>query len=87
MAIQLDEEDGGKILVVHVSGKLITANYDHFVPEFERHHFRDIDRLAMISEKQWQEAMPTFCKPFTKATVRYFDHAHSVEARQWFGEA
>ena len=36
MPIQLHEEDGGKILVVHVSGKLVTADYEHFVPEFER---------------------------------------------------
>jgi hypothetical protein len=36
MPIQLDEENGGKIFVVHVSGKLAKADYEHFVPEFER---------------------------------------------------
>ena len=36
MPIQLNEENGGKILVVHVSGKLAKADYEHFVPEFER---------------------------------------------------
>jgi hypothetical protein len=36
MPIQLNEENGGKILVVHVSGKLAKADYAHFVPEFER---------------------------------------------------
>ena len=36
MTIQLNEENGGKMLVVHVSGKLKKADYDHFVPEFER---------------------------------------------------
>ena len=36
MAIQLKEEDGGKLLAVHVSGKLEAADYEHFVPEFER---------------------------------------------------
>ncbi len=35
MPIQLNEEDGGKVLVVHVSGKLAAADYEHFVPEFE----------------------------------------------------
>ena len=34
MPIQLSEESGGKILVVHVSGMLIKADYGHFVPEF-----------------------------------------------------
>jgi hypothetical protein len=36
MPVQLNEEDGGKMLVVHVSGKLAKADYEHFVPEFER---------------------------------------------------
>ena len=36
MAIQLNVENGGKILVVHVSGKLAKADYEYFVPEFER---------------------------------------------------
>ena len=36
MSIQLNEENGGKLLAVHVSGKLAKADYEHFVPEFER---------------------------------------------------
>ena len=36
MPIHLLAEDGGKILVVHVTGKLITADYGNFVSEFER---------------------------------------------------
>ena len=36
MPIQLHEENGGKILAVHISGKLVKADYEHFVPEFER---------------------------------------------------
>jgi len=34
MPIQLNEENGGKILAVRVSGKLVNADY--CVPEFER---------------------------------------------------
>ena len=119
MALQLSEEDGGKLLVVHVSEKLVKADYEHFVPEFERlvqlhgklcvlfdmtnfhgwtagalwedtkfamHHFRDINRLAVVGETKWQEGMATFCKPFTKATIRYFDHAATAEARTWLNE-
>jgi len=120
MAIQLNEESGGKVLVVHVGGKLTTADYEHFVPEFERlvrqhgklrvlfdmagfhgweggalwqdikfdmKHFGDIERLAMVGETQWQHGMAAFCKPFTKATIRYFDHAEAGEARKWLAEA
>jgi hypothetical protein len=119
MPIQLNEESGGKILVVHVTGKLAKADYEHFVPEFDRlvrqhgklrvlfdmaglhgweasamwedlkfgiKHFADIERLAMIGEKKWQQGMATFCKPFTKAIVRYFDHSETAEARAWLAE-
>ena len=120
MPIQMNEENAGKILTVHVSGKLAKADYEHFVPEFERlvrlhgklrvlfdmagfhgwtagafwedtkfamHHFSDIVRLAVVGEKKWQEGMTTFCKPFTKATTRYFNHAEAEAARAWLGEA
>ena len=116
MPIQLNEENGGKTLVIHIRGKLVKADYEHFVPVFERlvrqhgklrvlfdmtgfdgwdagamwedikfdiKHFADIDRLAMIGEKKWQHGMAAFCKPFTKATIRYFDHADAAEARKW----
>ncbi len=36
MPIELHEENGGKLLVVNVRGKLAAADYEHFVPEFER---------------------------------------------------
>jgi hypothetical protein len=79
MPIQLNEENGGKVLVVHVTGKLAAADCERFVPEFER--------LAMVGKKKWQHGMATFCKPFTKATIRYFDHTAITEARKWLGEA
>lgn len=116
MPIQISEEDGGKLLNVHVSGKLTSADYDHFVPEFERlvgihgklrvlfdmtdfhgwdvgalwqdtkfavEHFADIKKIAMVGETKWQHGMATFCKPFTSASVKYFEHAQSDEARAW----
>lgn len=36
MPIQLEEENGGKLLIVHVTGKLDGTDYEQFVPEFER---------------------------------------------------
>jgi hypothetical protein len=120
MPIHLKEENAGKLLSVHVSGKLEKADYEHFVPEFERllrlhgklrvmfdmtgfhgwtagalwadtkfamHHFGDIERLAVVGEKKWQDGMATFCKPFTQATVKYFDHTATAEAQAWLSEA
>ena len=119
MSIQLNEESGGKLVVVHVSGKLAKADYEHFVPEFDRlvkqhgklrllfdmtgfhgwepgalwadikfdvKHFGDIERLAMVGETKWEHGMATFCKPFTKATIRYFTHAQATAAREWLAE-
>jgi hypothetical protein len=120
MPIRLDEEKGGKIIVVHVSGKLVKADYEQWVPEFDRlagkhekirllfdmvdfhgwdagaawedlkldvRYFDDFERIAMVGDEKWQEVMATVFKPFTKAAVRYFDHANAAEARNWLVEA
>ena len=119
MALVLNEKADGKVLEVQVSGKLTHADYEHFVPEFERlvkahgklrllfemtdfhgwgaaalwddikfdaKHFADIERLAMVGEKRWEEGMSVFCRPFTRATIRYFDHADAAAAHAWIEE-
>ena len=55
--------------------------------KFDVKHFADIERLALVGDKKWEQGMATFCKPFTKAKVRYFDHADASEARKWLEEA
>jgi hypothetical protein len=50
-------------------------------------HFADIERLAIVGETKWQQGMATFAKPFTKATIQYFDHANTTQAQQWLSEA
>ncbi len=54
--------------------------------KFDCRHFADIDRLAMIGEKRWQEWMARFCRPFTTAKIRYFEHSDSDKARLWVGQ-
>lgn len=51
--------------------------------KFDMKHFSDIDRLAMVGDKKWEAGMSDFCRPFTKASIRYFDQADIDEARQW----
>jgi hypothetical protein len=120
MTIQLNEENGGKILVVHASGKLIKSDYDQFMPDLERiigehgkvrllfdmtdfhgwdagaawedfklgvEHFADIERIAMVGEKKWQEGMAIIFKPFMRGSIRYFEHTDMAEARKWISEA
>jgi hypothetical protein len=54
---------------------------------FAQHHFRDIERLAMVGEKTWYQGMVSFCKPFTASTIRYFGRDDAAAARDWLGEA
>lgn len=49
-------------------------------------HFADIERIAMVGETRWQRCMAIFCKPFTTATVRYFDHVAIAEAHKCLAE-
>jgi len=121
MPILLNQEEGGKLLIAHVNGKLTKEDYENFASEFERlvrqhgklrllfdmtdfegwetgalweeikfdiTHFANIERLAVVGDKRWEHVMTTFFKPFTKATIRYFDHDIVVaEARKWLDEA
>ncbi len=54
--------------------------------KFDWQHFRDIERLAIVGESKWEEGMAAFCKPFTTADVRYFDHSDLPAARSWIAE-
>jgi hypothetical protein len=51
--------------------------------KFDLKHFSDIERVAMVGEKKWQQGMSLFCRPFTAARIRYFDHSALDEAREW----
>lgn len=108
--------EAGKILEIHVTGKLEKNDYERFLPrieslirahgkvrmllylhefrgwtvgalwkdiKFDMRHFNDIERLAIVGESKWQEGMAVFCKPFTTAEIKYFDHDQLPAARQW----
>jgi hypothetical protein len=116
MAIRFKDKDGGKVLEVHVSGKLAHEDYLQFVPKFEQlikqhgklrvffymtdfhgweggvfwddikfdiKHFSDIERIAMVGDKEWEKQMSLFCRPFTTAEIRYFDKINAPEAWAW----
>ena len=51
--------------------------------KFDAKHFNDIERIAMVGETKWQHGMSVFCKPFTGAKLRYYDHGAIEEARAW----
>jgi hypothetical protein len=51
--------------------------------KFDLKHWKDIERLAIVGDKKWEKGMAAFCKPFTKAEIRYFDLAQLEQAREW----
>ncbi|HLW67125.1 MAG TPA: STAS/SEC14 domain-containing protein [Gemmataceae bacterium] len=53
---------------------------------FDWKHFGHIERLALVGEKRWEAGMATFCRPFTKAAIRYFDLSDATKASEWIHE-
>ena len=49
-------------------------------------HYAHFERLALVGDRKWEARMAEFCKPFTTATVRYFDEAKATEATDWIHE-
>jgi hypothetical protein len=54
--------------------------------KFDAKHLADIERCAMVGDKQWQHVMTVFCQPFTKAKIQYFDHTEISGARKWLAQ-
>ena len=54
--------------------------------KFDLKHWRDIERLAIVGETKWEQGMATFCKPFTTAKIKYFDHTKLDDAKAWLAE-
>jgi hypothetical protein len=54
--------------------------------KFDAKHFNDIERIAFVGDKKWEETMSTFCKPFTTAKTRFFYEDQLEAARSWLRE-
>ena len=51
--------------------------------KFGLKHYSDFERIAMVGDRKWEEWIVSFCKPFTKANVKYFDKSEVVSAWMW----
>jgi hypothetical protein len=54
--------------------------------KFDAKHLADIERCAMVGDKQWQHVMTVICKPFTKAKIQYFDYTNFAGAQKWLAQ-
>jgi hypothetical protein len=116
MSLHIIENNGGNILEMEASGKLVASDFQSLESMFQRlvkqngkirvlfrmrdfhgwepvafwdevkfdlKHFGDIERLAMVGDKQWEKFLGVFGRPFTAAEVRYFDESALPAARVW----
>jgi hypothetical protein len=47
----------------------------------------DIERVALVGETKWQQAMALLSKAFTAGKIRYFDRTELDQARAWLDSA
>lgn len=57
------------------------AAWDDF--KFGVQHHSDIERIALVGDRAWEQWMAKLCKPFTHAQVRYFDALQHEAAWAW----
>ena len=51
--------------------------------KFGFYHSNDVERIAMVGEEKWQHGLALFCKPFTNAVVKFFEHCDTAKAIEW----
>ncbi len=49
-------------------------------------HYSDVERIALVGDREWEEWMAKLWKPFTKSVVRYFDISKTEQAWAWLKE-
>jgi hypothetical protein len=81
-------QDGSKLrlLVELIDFKGWTAGALWEDTKFAARHFNDIERLAVVGDAKWEKGVTVFIKPFTGASVKYFDRLDLEKARRWIRE-
>jgi hypothetical protein len=54
--------------------------------KFATKHCADVERVALVGDRKWQQWMAKICKPFTLAKLKYFDVSEIESAWQWLAE-
>ena len=54
--------------------------------KFSSQHCHEVERIAIIGDRAWEHWMAGVCKPFTKATIQYFDDSEKEQAWAWLEE-
>lgn len=54
--------------------------------KFATTHCTKIEKVALVGEKRWEEWMTKVCKPFTEASLKFFDVSEIDAAWSWLSE-
>lgn len=54
--------------------------------KFAVNHYRDIERIALVGEKNWHELLAMIAGPFTAARIRFFGPDELDVAWNWLDE-
>lgn len=49
-------------------------------------HANDYEKIAMVGEKEWQNWITQFMRPFTQADIQYFDLSEKEKAKAWISQ-
>lgn len=81
-------EECGKVRMlwelVDFTGWELGAMWEDF--KFATKHCRQVERLAMVGDKKWEEWMAKISAPFMEGEVRYFDRSELDAAWEWVRE-
>lgn len=54
--------------------------------KFDVKNADNLEKIAMVGEKTWQDMMTDIIKPFTSANVKYFKESEVDKAKKWIEE-
>lgn len=53
--------------------------------KFDIQHVNSFEKIAIVGGKTWEKMLTHLMKPFTTATVHFFEHEERDEAREFVG--
>jgi hypothetical protein len=83
---------------IHTHGKVrLLAHFEDFHgwdlhalwddTKFSTKHCAEVERIALVGDKKWEEWMAKVCRPFTLAKIEYFDASNIDGAWAWLEAA
>lgn len=65
----------------HFEGWTLSAMWRDL--KFDFKNLENLERIAMVGDKKWEKELTQLMKPFTGATIKYFELTQKDEAKNW----